>query len=151
MTNFNKRVLFSATAILAAAVFANRLIHPSAATAHASAKERARIVLTAVLPKLEGDRLKATLVEVNYGPGEFSQPHSHSCPVVVYVVQGTIRSQVKGEPEMTLKAGETFYEPANGTHLVSANASSTAPAKFIAFLLCDHDTPDAQPHSGAKP
>jgi quercetin dioxygenase-like cupin family protein len=105
------------------------------------AKERARMVLFKELPALDGDHLKAILLEVNYGPGEASSPHSHPCAVIGYVVAGTIRTQVKGEPEMTYKAGESFYEAPNGVHLISANASLEEPAKLAAFLMCDHDTP----------
>lgn len=104
-------------------------------------KERARIVLSQPLPKLDGDHLNATLVEVNYGPGEASSPHSHPCAVIGYVVEGALRTQVKGERGMIYKAGESFYEAPNGVHLVSANASSTKSAKLVAYLICDHDTP----------
>ena len=48
--------------------------------------------------------------------------------------------QVKGEPEAVYKAGDSFFELANGVHQISANASSTEPAKFIAYFLCDHET-----------
>lgn len=98
-------------------------------------------MLSKSLPKLDGDRLKAVLVEVNYGPGEASLPHSHPCAVIGYVVEGALRTQVKGEPEMIYKAGESFYEAPNGVHLVSANASLTEPAKLVAYLICDRDTP----------
>jgi quercetin dioxygenase-like cupin family protein len=108
---------------------------------HSGSKDRARIVFSQPLPKLDGDHLKVSLVEVRYGPGEASLPHSHPCAVIGYVVEGAIRTQVKGEPEMTYKAGESFYEAPNGVHLVSANASATEPAKLAAYLVCDHDTP----------
>jgi quercetin dioxygenase-like cupin family protein len=111
----------------------------TAPAGHGEVKERGRIVLSQPLSKLDGDHLKAVLVEVNYGPGEASQAHSHPCPVIGYVVEGAIRSQVKGEPEMTYKAGESFYEPANGVHQVSANASATEPAKLLAYFVCDRD------------
>jgi quercetin dioxygenase-like cupin family protein len=104
-------------------------------------KDRAHIVLSQPLPKLDGDHLKAVLVEVRYGPGEASSPHSHPCAVIGYVVEGTLRSQVKGGPEMTYKAGESFYEAPNGVHLISDNASATKPAKLVAWLICDHETP----------
>jgi len=110
-------------------------------TQHAGSSERARIVLAEALPKMDGEHLKATLVEVNYGPGEFSAPHSHPCPVIGYVVAGELRTQVRGEKEMVYKAGESFYEPANGIHAVSANASQTEPVKLIAYFVCDHDAP----------
>jgi quercetin dioxygenase-like cupin family protein len=103
--------------------------------------ERARILLAEALPKTDGEHLKATLVEVNYGPGESSAPHSHPCPVIGYVVAGSLRTQVRGEAEAVYRAGESFYEAANGVHAVSANASATEPAKFIAYFVCDHDAP----------
>jgi len=113
----------------------------AASGAHTQVKDRARIVLSQPLPKVDGDHLKATLVEVKYGPGEASSPHSHPCAVIGYVVEGAVRTQVKGETETIYKAGESFYEAPNGVHLVSANASSTEPAKLVAYLICDHDTP----------
>lgn len=105
------------------------------------AKERGRIVISTPLPALDGAHLKATLVEVNYGPGEASPPHSHPCAVIGFVAEGSIRSQVKGEPEKTFKAGESFYEAPNGVHLQSANASATEPAKLLAYMICDHEGP----------
>jgi quercetin dioxygenase-like cupin family protein len=106
---------------------------------HATKSERARIVLAEALPKMDGEHLKVTLVEVNYGPSEASAPHSHPCPVIGYVVAGSLRTQVRGEAEALYKAGEGFYEAANGVHAVSANPSATEPAKFVAFFVCDHD------------
>jgi quercetin dioxygenase-like cupin family protein len=108
---------------------------------HAEKSERARIVLAEALPKMDGEHLKATLVEVNYGPGEAPAPHNHPCPVIGYVVAGTLRTQVQGDPEAVYKPGESFYEAADGVHAVSANASATEPAKFVAFFVCDHDAP----------
>ena len=108
---------------------------------HAEKSERARIALAEGLPNMNGEHLKATLVEVNYGPGESSAPHSHPCPVIGYVLAGTLRTQVRGEAEAVYKPGESFYEAANGVHAVSANASATEPAKFVAFFVCDRDAP----------
>jgi len=104
-------------------------------------KERARVLLSQTLPKLDGDNLKAVLVEVNYGPGEASMPHSHPCAVIGYVVQGALRTQISGHSETIYKAGESFYEAPNGVHLISANASSTQPAKLVAYLICNRDSP----------
>jgi quercetin dioxygenase-like cupin family protein len=93
-----------------------------------------------VLPQMDGSHLRATLVEVNYAPGESDKPHSHPCPVIGYVAQGAIRFQVKGGPETVYKTGESFYEPPNGVHQVSANASDKEPARLIAYFTCDHET-----------
>ena len=100
---------------------------------------KVRIAKEQTLPQLDGRTLKATLVEVTYAPGAGSAPHGHPCPVIGYVVSGELRTQVKGGPEEKYKPGESFYEPPNGVHLVSANASNTEPAKLLAIFVCDHD------------
>ena len=99
-----------------------------------------RVLLSRSLPPMKCNDLKITVLEVAYAPGAGSPAHSHPCPVVAYVVSGAIRSQVKGEPEAVYRAGQSFFEPANGVHLISANASRTEPAKFLAYFLCDHET-----------
>lgn len=103
--------------------------------------ERARVAFSHDLPRLIGDRLSVTIVEVNYGPGESSAPHSHPCPVIGYVLEGTLRTQVKGEPEAIYKAGESFYEAPNGVHVVSANASAKERARLLAYFVCDQHGP----------
>lgn len=115
--------------------------HAASTNGESQTRDRARIVLSQPLSRMDGDHLKGVLVEVRYGPGEASSPHTHPCAVIGYVAQGTIRSQVQGGPEATYQTGESFYEPPNGVHLVSANASSTEPATLIAYLLCDHEAP----------
>ena len=67
--------------------------------------------------------------------------HSHPCPVVGYVESGAVRTKVKGQAENVLKAGESFSEAANSIHEISANASQTEPAVFLAYFVCDHDQP----------
>lgn len=105
----------------------------------------ARVALSHALPALNGEKLAVNLVEVTYGPGEASPPHSHPCPVIAYVAEGEIRSRVEGQPEAVYKAGESFYEAPNGVHAVSENASATKPARLIAFFVCDHTAPLSSP------
>jgi quercetin dioxygenase-like cupin family protein len=92
-------------------------------------------------PHMNGDHLKTVGVEVSYAPGASSVPHSHPCAVTGYVLQGAIRTQVRGEPEAVYQAGQSFYEPPNGVHQVSANASGTEPARLLAVFTCDSDAP----------
>jgi quercetin dioxygenase-like cupin family protein len=141
-------------AVLCMAQAGTSRLHAQAAPAMAkpAAKEHGRVVFSHPLPVLDGRRLKATVVEVDYGPGGASPPHSHPCPVIGYVVSGAIRTQVKGGPEEIVKAGQSFYEAPNGVHLVSANASRTEPAKLLAYFVCDGDAPLSTPvGSSAKP
>lgn len=130
---------FRGPIILATAALAVGLACLSGNTQNSS--EQAKVVLSHELPQLDGSHLKASVVEVIYAPGGASRPHSHACPVIGYVAEGAIRYQVKGEKEMIYKAGEGFFEAANGVHQVSANASATQPARLVAYFLCDHDTP----------
>jgi quercetin dioxygenase-like cupin family protein len=116
----------------------------------AKSAEQSRVILAQTLPQLDGRDLKATVVEVTYAPGGSSTPHSHPCPVIVYVVEGALRAQVRGEPESTYQAGESFYEPPNGVHQVSANASQTEPVKLLAYFVCDHETPLSVPPPESK-
>lgn len=108
---------------------------------------RASTVLTRPLPELNGKNLSVQVVRVHYGPGESSNAHSHPCPVVGYVLEGAVRMQVQDPgkqepgPVMIYRAGDSFYEAPNGRHLVSANASQSEPATFLATFVCDHPTP----------
>ena len=111
------------------------------ATPRDTAASRTRLAFVGELPQLDGARLRVSVVEVRYGPGEASTPHSHPCPVIGYVAEGAIRTQTQGDVESVYHAGETFYEAPNGVHLISANASSEEPAKLIATFICDHDGP----------
>jgi len=131
-----------ALAISCAALAGSRVLTARAAAHAAQEKtERSRVAITRDLPPMNGGKLTVTVVEVNYGPGGSSMPHSHPCPVIGYVLEGTLRTQVKGEPEAIYKPGESFYEAPNGVHQVSANASDKLPAKFLAYFVCDHETP----------
>jgi quercetin dioxygenase-like cupin family protein len=124
-----------------------------ASDARTQSKDRARMVMSQALPALDGGHLKAVLLEVRYGPGEASSPHGHPCAVMGYVVEGSLRTKVQGKPEMIYKAGQSFYEAPNEIHLVSANASTTEPAKFLAYFICDRDTAltvDVPEHSGPE-
>lgn len=67
-------------------------------------KDRAHTVMSQSLPALDGNHLKAFLLEVRYGPGEASPPHSHPCAVIGYVVEGSLRTQVQGQPERILES-----------------------------------------------
>jgi quercetin dioxygenase-like cupin family protein len=95
----------------AAAVATFARARASCQASRPESQERARVTFSTPLPKLDGTYLKATLVEVRYGPGESSAPHTHPCPVVGYVLQGAIRTQINGEAEAIYTPGESFYEP----------------------------------------
>jgi quercetin dioxygenase-like cupin family protein len=122
-------------AALLGAVAAEGLARPlAAATGEATA---VRKLAEHDLPDLPGKAV--TLVEVTYAPGASSPPHRHhaSASILAYVVEGEIRSAVEGGEERVYRAGETWFEPPGSHHTVSANASATAPAHLLAFIVAD--------------
>ena len=118
----------------------------------AGSPPRARMVASHALPPLDSANLSMKILEVHYGPGESSAPHRHPFPVMVYVLEGSIRSQVEGQPEAKVyQAGESFYEAPGVVHLVSANANATRPARFLAIFTCDHEAELSSALPGGKP
>jgi quercetin dioxygenase-like cupin family protein len=91
------------------------------------------------LPDFPG---KDGMVEVvDFAPGEVSQPHRHNADLFVYVLEGTIVTQVEGEAPKNLKAGDVFFESPTDVHVVSRNASATKPAKLLVFYVKDKGAP----------
>jgi len=89
------------------------------------------------LPNVPGKSIKGVLVE--YGPGRFSPCHTHPKSAFIYatVLEGEILSQVNDGPVTTYKAGQSFSELPGDRHGVSANASTTKPAKLLAVFVVD--------------
>ena len=99
-------------------------------------------VMQLMTKELAGNSAKEVLMStVTYPPGGASPPHRHDAQVFVYVLEGELIMQVQGGPKVTLKPGETFYESPSDVHAVSANASQTAPAKFLVFIIKDKGAP----------
>src|SRR5262245_2337872 len=82
------------------------------------------------MPDKEG-----VMITVEYFPGAQDPIHRHNAHAFIYVLEGTIVMQVKGGKQVTLTAGQTFYEGPNDEHIVGRNASSSKPAKFLVFLV----------------
>jgi quercetin dioxygenase-like cupin family protein len=82
-----------------------------------------------------------SMITVEYSPGAQDPVHTHNAHTMVYVLEGSIVMQVKGGAPVTLKPGETFYEGPQDVHIVGRNASTTAPAKFVVFLLKEKGAP----------
>jgi quercetin dioxygenase-like cupin family protein len=99
--------------------------------------ERETLVMDQQLAHMQSSDLKATVIRVHYGPDEHSMAHNHGCPVIGYVLHGTLRTQMKGQPVEYYSAGRSLYEPPNETHMISENASHTKPAEFLAFFICE--------------
>jgi len=85
------------------------------------------------------------VIEVSYPPGAQDVVHRHDAHAFVYVIEGEIVMQLKGQPAVTLKAGQTFYERPTDVHVVGRNASNTESARFVVVLLKGKGAPILTP------
>src|SRR3989449_8309225 len=95
------------------------------------------------LPESPGKEVLTITVE--HAPGGSSPSHRHNAHAMVYVLEGSVVMQLKGGKEVTLTAGQTFYEGPNDVHVVDRNASSTKPAKFVVFMIKGKGAPALVP------
>lgn len=128
------------------------LMVPSLAAADAAEAPANDTVITPVMEQpLEGltDKV-ASVITVEYAPGASTPPHTHPAHSIVYVLSGKIEMQVKGGSAVVLSAGQTFYEKPSDVHVVSRNASTTEPAKFLVVFIKSPGAPLLEPASDAS-
>ncbi|MCW0016086.1 cupin domain-containing protein [Rhizobium sp. BT-226] len=116
------------------------LLAATGVAAHDSSKAaKVTLVYEHQLPNVPDKSIKGVLVE--YGPGGFSEGHTHPDSAFIYatVLEGSIRSQVNDNPVKVYKAGESFSEMPGDRHGVSANDSETKPARLLAVFVVDND------------
>lgn len=119
---------------------------PVAATPASSATPlptRVTPLLAHDLPGLAGK--EGAMVVVDYPPGGADPVHRHNASVFVYVLKGSVVMQVKGGQAVTLHEGQSFFEGPADVHLTGRNASTTEPARFIAFFVKDKAAPFVAP------
>jgi quercetin dioxygenase-like cupin family protein len=90
-------------------------------------------LMTKALPEFPGKEV--LMITVEYPPGALDPIHRHDAHGFIYVLEGSIVMQVKGGKEVTLTAGQTFYEGPSDIHVVGRNASSTQRAKFLVVFV----------------
>jgi quercetin dioxygenase-like cupin family protein len=122
---------------LAVAAFAAASIFPASAQQDDHAGAKVTVVYDHPLPNVPGKSIKGVLVE--YGPGGSSPSHTHPSSAFIYatVLDGAIKSQVNDGPVKVYHAGENFSENPGDHHGVSANASTTKPARLLAVFVVD--------------
>jgi quercetin dioxygenase-like cupin family protein len=81
-----------------------------------------------------GDML-LSVGEVTIAPGASSPKHRHPGPTFVYVLEGSVESEVEGTPARVLSAAESFYENARQLHIITRNPSPAKPARILVYHL----------------
>ena len=93
-------------------------------------------VFTQPLPNVKGKTF--TSVIVYFPPDARAAPHRHgSAFVYAYVLEGTVRSQLAGEPVRTYHQGQNWVEQPGAHHVLTENTSPTKPAKLLVIFISD--------------
>ena len=79
-----------------------------------------------------------TVLTVDYPPGGSTPPHEHPGHTYAYVLEGAVVSQLDDQPPQTFTTGQMWSEAPHQHHMVSKNASTTAPAKLLVFMIAPH-------------
>lgn len=122
----SKGLLF--VALLALSIF-------TLANAHNDSHDGPEVIPVMVKDLADIPGKEALMITVNYKPGEVEVPHRHDAHCFLYVLEGEVIMGLQGGKEVTVKAGQSFYEGPNDIHTVGRNASKTKPAKFLVLLL----------------
>ena len=84
---------------------------------------------------------EVSMITVDYPPGASTPAHTHHAQALVYVLEGSIVMQAKGKEPVTLTKGQTWSEGPDDVHVVSRNASTSAPARYLVFMVKDKGAP----------
>ncbi|OQV18609.1 hypothetical protein BV898_07235 [Hypsibius exemplaris] len=93
-----------------------------------------KIVFNNTIPNLPGKSLIGVLVTYPAGVPGVTPPHRHAASafISVYVVSGSIRSQLGGESAPKVyRAGESWNENPGAHHIVSENAEENGGASVL--------------------
>ena len=137
----------SVVALILSSLLATGLVSGSTisiAAAEKKAPPPASVVQLMTRDLIAGPDKEVVMLTVTYPPAGASLPHRHDAQVFVFVLEGELTMQVRGSPAVTLRPGQTFYESPDDIHEVSANASNTAPAKFLVVSIKDKGTPGSR-------
>jgi quercetin dioxygenase-like cupin family protein len=94
---------------------------------------------------LEGMAGKEGIMYIaEFAPGAVAGKHFHPGPEFAYILDGSLTLEPQGQAPQTFKAGEAFHNPAKIVH-DAKNASATAPAKVLVFLVGEKGQPLATP------
>jgi quercetin dioxygenase-like cupin family protein len=89
------------------------------------------------------DGYKTVMGIAEIAPGAASGRHTHPGIETGYILDGEVLMSVDGQPDRTLKAGDSYQIPAGVPHDVKS--TGTVPAKAIATYVVDASKPLASP------
>jgi quercetin dioxygenase-like cupin family protein len=90
-------------------------------------------VTTQALPEYPDQTLTAFIV--NLAPDARTGSHRHAGIVFVYVLEGTVRSQLNSGELIKYCAGQSWSEPPGTVHSFMENPSKTKSARLLATII----------------
>ena len=115
-------------------------VHQMASSGETTTSPSGVVVKTLSCEKLAdipGKSITTTLV--TFPPGASSPPHRHPGSVTAFMLKGTMRSQLSGQPVETYRVGETWFEPNGALHALAENPSKTDAAGFLAIFVTNEN------------
>lgn len=86
------------------------------------------------LPNVKNRTFTSRIVE--FPPSGHAAPHRHGKAFVyAYVLDGTVRSKLDGEPARTYHKGQNWVEQPGAHHVTTENTSRTAPARLLVVFV----------------
>ncbi len=79
-----------------------------------------------------------TVLSVDYPPNGSTPAHEHPGHTYAYVLKGAVVSQLDDQPPQIYTTGQMWSEAPHQHHVVSKNASATASAKLLVFMIAPH-------------
>ena len=95
------------------------------------------VIAAEALANVPGHQLTAVTVEI--APGVVSPPHRHAGFVFIYVLSGTIQSQLNNGEIVEYTAGQSWVEPPGTLHSHAKNPSETEAVKILAVFVAEKD------------
>jgi quercetin dioxygenase-like cupin family protein len=107
---------------------------PQADTAAPHPSETLAPLFEQALPNVPGKTFTSAIV--TFPPAARAVPHRHGDAFVyAYVLEGTVSSQLEGQPAHVYHRGENWSEPPGAHHLATENTSPTEPAKLLVVFI----------------
>ncbi len=96
-----------------------------------------QVISMSALPNLPNHSLTSVIVEL--GPGSSAPSHSHEAFVFVYVINGTVLSQLNQEAAIVYSTGDSWTEALGDQHTVTKNVSETESAKILVVFVAENE------------
>ena len=127
-------MLSAVAAVTVAGCTATAQPQPTPAPDHSS--ETLAPLFEQALPNAPGKTFTSAIV--TFPPTARAVPHRHGDAFVyAYVLEGSVSSQLEGEPTHVYHQGENWSEQPGAHHLATENTSATEPAKLLVVFVAN--------------